>query len=188
MILLRLFIMFFKIGLVSFGGGYAMIPVVEAELNCMGWLSSHEFCNLIAVSEVTPGSVSVNTATFVGYRVAGILGGLFATLGIVMPSLLVVLLTSMLLLKYGNTRSIRTAFMWVKPAVAGLIIVAGVYVAQTCLIDDTALHPLHFAQLFNLKGILVFAVTAYLLKSKKLSIMPLFGLSSLMGILLFYKP
>ncbi len=187
MILLRLFIMFFKIGLVSFGGGYAMIPVVEAELGSMGWLSSQEFCNLIAVSEVTPGSVSVNTATFVGYRVAGILGGLFATLGIVMPSLLVVLLTSVFLLKYGNSRSIRSAFLWVKPAVAGLIIVAGVYVAKTCLFDGTALNPLHFTQLFNLRGILVFAITAYCLKTRKLSIMPLFGLSSLMGIILFYR-
>lgn len=186
MVLKNLFNVFFRIGLVSFGGGYAMIPVIQAEIAQRMWLSPQEFHNLIAVSEVTPGSISINTATFVGYHVAGFLGGLVATLGLVLPSLMVVLLASVLLNRHKDSRSVRTAFLWVKPAVAGLVLVAGMCVAQTCLFNGGALHPLNLAALLNYRGIAVFAVTAYCLRKLKISALPLIGLSSLMGIVLFH--
>jgi chromate transporter len=187
MVLTSLFSVFFKIGLVSFGGGYAMIPVIESEIARRGWLLPQEIDNLIAVSEVTPGSISINAATFVGYRVAGFLGGLVATLGLVFPSLMIVLLAAVFLPRYGDTRSIQSAFKWVKPAVTGLIMVAGALVARTCLIDDHALHPLHFTGLLNYRGILVFLVTAYCIRRRKIPVLPLIGLSSLLGIVLFWR-
>lgn len=188
MVFINLFEVFFRIGLVSFGGGYAMIPVIENAITQRGWLSSQEFCNLIAISEVTPGSISINTATFVGYRVGGFFGGLVATLGLVFPSLLIVLLAAVLLLRYGNSRSIQSAFVWVKPAVTGLVMVAGVFVAKTCLIDDHALHPLHFAALLDYRGLVVFALTAYCVRKLKIPALFLIGASSLMGIALFFRP
>jgi len=185
MVLIDLFTVFFRIGLVSFGGGYSMIPVIDNAIAQRGWLSAQEFYNLIALSEVTPGSISINAATFVGYRVAGFFGGLVAALGLVFPSLLVVLVAAILLLKYGNSRSVQSAFLWVKPAVAGLVIVAGEYVARTCLIDESALHPLHLRGLLDYRGWVIFAVTAYCVRKRKVPALPMIGVSCLMGILLF---
>jgi chromate transporter len=91
MIYLSLLITFFKIGLFSFGGGYAMIPMIEREIESHGWLSPAEFIDIIAIAEMTPGPIAVNSATFVGFKTAGILGGLFATLGVALPSLLLIL-------------------------------------------------------------------------------------------------
>ncbi|HHW27754.1 MAG TPA: chromate transporter [Firmicutes bacterium] len=187
MVFISLFEVFFKIGLVSFGGGYAMIPLIESEIVKRGWLLPQEIDNLVAVSEVTPGSISINTATFVGYRVGGFFGGLVATLGLVFPSLLVVLFAAALLPRFGDSRSIQSAFVWVKPAVIGLIMVAGALVAKTCLIDDHALHPLHFTALLNYRGIAIFLATAYCVRKLKMPTLSLIGLSSLMGIVLFWR-
>ncbi len=163
-----------------------MIPIVQAEMAHRGWLSSHEFGNLIAVSEVTPGSVAINTATFVGYRVAGVLGGLSATLGLVLPSLLVVLLASVLLVRYGNTKALRSAFVWVAPAVVGLVLVAGVYVAETCLFNESALHPFNLRALLNYRALAVFGIAALCLRKLKVPVLPLMALSATLGVVLFY--
>ena len=81
MIYLQLFLSFFQIGLFSFGGGYAMIPLIQHELERHGWMTSNQFVDIIAISQMTPGPLSVNAATFVGYKMAGIAGGMVATLG-----------------------------------------------------------------------------------------------------------
>ncbi|HHY75933.1 MAG TPA: chromate transporter [Firmicutes bacterium] len=185
MVLFELFKVFFKIGLVSFGGGYAMIPVIEKAIAQRGWLSPQEFYNLIALSEVTPGSVSINTATFVGYRVAGFFGGLAATIGLVFPSLMIVLVAAILLLRYRNSRSVQSAFLWVKPAVTGLVWVAGEYVARMCLIDEHALRPLHLRGLLDYRGWVIFAVTLYCIRRRKIPALSMLGMSCLMGIVLF---
>jgi chromate transporter len=185
MVFIDLFTVFFRIGLVSFGGGYAMIPVIENAIAQRGWLSAQEFYNLIAVSEVTPGSISINTATFVGYRVAGFFGGMAATMGLVFPSLLIVLVAAILMIEYGDSRSVQSAFLWVKPAVTGLVIVAGEYVARTCLIDETALHPLHSRGLLDYRGWVIFAVTSYCIRKRKIPALSMIGMSCLMGIVLF---
>ena len=103
MILLELFLTFFEIGALTFGGGYAMIPFVREQVLAHGWLTEEELLNMIAVSESTPGPIAVNMATFVGSEQAGILGSAAATLGVVLPSFLIILIISVLLknfLKY----------------------------------------------------------------------------------------
>ena len=97
MILFELFFTFFKIGALTFGGGYAMIPFVREQVLAHGWLTETELLNMIAVSESTPGPIAVNMATFVGSEEAGVLGAALATIGVVLPSFLIILLISALL-------------------------------------------------------------------------------------------
>jgi chromate transporter len=96
----NVFITFFRIGLLTFGGGYAMIPLMEKEVIAThGWLSQAEFLNIIAIAEMTPGPIAINSATFVGYQVGGIGGATLATLGVVSPSLIIMIIFSHLLVK-----------------------------------------------------------------------------------------
>ena len=111
MILLELFFTFFKIGALTFGGGYAMIPFVREQVLLHGWLTEEELLNMIAVSESTPGPIAVNMATFVGSNEAGILGSIFATLGVVLPSFIIILIISALLKNFLNTcQKLRLTF------------------------------------------------------------------------------
>ena len=98
MIYLELFWTFFKIGAFTFGGGYAMLPLIQAEVESHGWMASADLVNFVAVSESTPGPFAVNISTYVGTELAGIPGGIFATLGVVLPSFLIILLIILLVI------------------------------------------------------------------------------------------
>ncbi|MGL6166832.1 MAG: chromate transporter, partial [Fusobacteriaceae bacterium] len=115
MIFFKLFYVFLKIGFFSFGGGLAMLPMVQKEVYKYGWLSESEFLNIISISQVTPGAISINTATFVGLKMGGILGALSATLGIVVPSLVTILLIALVYEKIKNNPYKEAFFRGVKP-------------------------------------------------------------------------
>ena len=101
MIYLILFLTFFKIGLVSFGGGYAMLPIIQKEIiENHKWISEEDMLDIVAIAESTPGPISVNTATFVGYKVAGVLGSIFATIGLAIPSLVIIFVISFFYQKF----------------------------------------------------------------------------------------
>jgi chromate transporter len=120
-----LFLAFFKIGLFSFGGGYAMLPLIEKEIvTNHHWLTLSQFIDVVAISQVTPGPIAINAATFVGYKTAGILGSIVATLGVVTPSLLIVLTLALLFTKYNSLPSVKAAFQGIRPAVVALIAAA----------------------------------------------------------------
>ena len=126
-ILFDLFITFVKIGLFTFGGGYAMLSVIED--NCVEkkkWITHDDMMNVTVIAESTPGPIAINCATFVGYRQAGILGSIMATAGIVMPSFLVILLISGLLDNFLEIQVVKSAFFGIKCAVGVLIISAAV--------------------------------------------------------------
>lgn len=133
MIYWELFYSFFKIGLFSFGGGYAMLPFIQSEIARHGWLSAQEFIDIIAVSEMTPGPIAVNSATFVGYRCAGVLGGAAATLGVALPSLIIILAVSGLCVRLLCSPFRQRIFYGVRPVVAGLVAAACAFVARTAL-------------------------------------------------------
>lgn len=184
---LRLFITFFKIGLISFGGGYAMIPIIEDAIVKNGWLTPADFYNIIAVSETTPGPIAVNSATFVGYRVAGFFGGISATIGIAMPSLIIIILISTYLFKYKDSKVVENIFGWLRPVITGLIIVAGFHVAKTSLINEGAEMsiPFNISSVFNIKGLIIFGLTAIMLgKTKIHPILAIVG-SGILGVILF---
>lgn len=119
--LLKLFLKFFKIGLFTFGGGYAMIPLVHEVVDA-GWISEAQFENMIGLSEVTPGPIALNMATYVGATSGGFLGGLFATLGVVLPSFIIICIVAKLLSKYSENKYIKSALRGTMCVAIGLII------------------------------------------------------------------
>ena len=136
MMLLSLFWTFFKIGTFTFGGGYAMLPLIQAEVIANGWLDAAEVVNFIAVSESTPGPFAVNMATFVGTRMAGIPGSLCATLGVVLPSFIIILIVAKCFQKFKESRVIRGVMSGLRPAVVGLIGSARISVGQTVFFPE----------------------------------------------------
>lgn len=124
MIYLELFWAFFKTGLFTFGGGYAMLPLIQAEVLAHGWLSAEDIVNFIAVSESTPGPFAVNISTYVGRVTAGIGGAACATLGVVLPSFLVILIVARFYDRFRRSRIVEGAMSGLRPAVIGLIAAA----------------------------------------------------------------
>lgn len=131
MTLLDLFFTFFKIGAFTFGGGYAMLPFVQQEVLAHRWMSLDELVDFIAVSESTPGPFAINTATFVGSRVAGFTGAVLATLGVIMPSFLIILAIARAYEKFRENAAVKSVMSGLKPAVVGLIGAAVLTVAAS---------------------------------------------------------
>ena len=124
--ILKLFLTFFKIGLFTFGGGYAMISQIKEQVvDRFGWLTDDELLEVIAIAESTPGPIAINMATFVGYKKKGVLGSFFATLGVVLPSMIIIYTISLFLDKFMTNKYVANAFFGIKCAVAFLIIKAG---------------------------------------------------------------
>ena len=125
--LLNLFWTFFKIGLFTFGGGYAMVAVIEREIvEKRKYIGQEEFLDLIAIAESTPGPIAVNSATYIGYKLGGVLGSFFATLGVVLPSFLIIFIISFFYEKFLALEYVSYAFKGIQACVAFLIISAGI--------------------------------------------------------------
>lgn len=125
-LILNLFLTFFKIGLFTFGGGYAMISILEHEfVERKKWIESSEFYDLLAIAESTPGPIAINSATFIGYKTAGVLGSVFATLGVVLPSLIIIYLISLFFDAFLGITLVSYAFKGIQACVAYLIFRAG---------------------------------------------------------------
>ena len=124
--LLKLFLCFFEIGLFSFGGGYAAVPLIQAMVvERYHWLSVSEFINLITIAEMTPGPIVINAATFVGMKIDGFTEAIFTTLGSVMPSFIIVLILSWLYKKYKGLSIVKSILKRIRPLVVAMILSAG---------------------------------------------------------------
>ena len=134
MIYLELFLSFFRIGLFSFGGGYAALPLIsEQVVTQKAWLTMEQFTDLLTISQMTPGPIALNASTFVGTQVAGVLGAIVATLGCVTPSCIIVLLLALLYYRYKNLSAMQNVLFGLRPAVVSLIASAGVGILLTAL-------------------------------------------------------
>ena len=123
--ILTLFLTFFKIGLFTFGGGYAMIPFIQKEIvEKHGWITDDDILDIFAIAESTPGPIAVNSATFVGWRVAGFFGAALATFGVVVPSFIIILLISFLLTNFANIEVVKYAFEGIRAGVLALLVKA----------------------------------------------------------------
>lgn len=132
MIYLQLFLSFLQIGLFSFGGGYAAMPLIQAQIvDAHGWLTMSEFTDLITISQMTPGPIAVNSATFVGINIAGIPGAIVATIGCILPSCVIVTFLAKLYLKYRTMDLLQGVLNALRPAVVALIASAGVSILLT---------------------------------------------------------
>ena len=132
MIYFQLFLSFFQIGLFSFGGGYAAMPLIQGQVvQGHGWLSMSEFTDLVTISQMTPGPIAVNSATFVGIKIAGIPGALAATFGCILPSCILVTLLAKLYLKYREMAMLQGILHSLRPAVVAMIGSAGISILVT---------------------------------------------------------
>ena len=123
MLYLQLFYTFFKIGLFGFGGGYAMLSMIQGEVvTRYGWLTSQEFTDIVAISQMTPGPIGINSATYVGFTATGsVWGSIIATLAVVLPSFILMLAISKFFLKYQKHPVVEAVFSGLRPAVVGLL-------------------------------------------------------------------
>ena len=121
MIYWELFYTFFKIGLFTFGGGYAMLPLIQEEVIAHNWIPMEDLINFIAVSESTPGPFAINMATYVGTQMGGLLGGVCTTLGVVLPSFIIILIVAKIFEQFKKNKYVKGAMSGLKPAAVGLI-------------------------------------------------------------------
>lgn len=182
MILLELFGTFFKIGLFSFGGGYAMIPLISDEIARNGWMLEEEFVRIIGIAEMTPGPIAVNSATFVGYQTAGVLGSLCATVGVALPSLLIILSISAFFFKNMSHPIMKGAFKGIKPVVAGLIVSAAVIITKATLFQEGHVG----FEFLQIEVLVIIGILLLILRRVKLHPIMLIGVSAGLGCLTMF--
>ena len=167
MIYLQLFLSFLQIGLFSFGGGYAAMPLVQGQVvTAHGWLSMSEFTDLITISQMTPGPIAVNSATFVGIKIAGIPGALIATLGCILPSCIIVTVIAKLYLKYREMDMLQGVLNSLRPAVVAMIASAGISILITAFWGSSASIALA-GKKWSL--VVIFAICVVLLQKVKMN-------------------
>ena len=185
MIYLQLFWEFFKIGLFAVGGGMATLPFLERLASSSGWFGHDLIIDMIAVSEATPGPIGINMATYVGCNVAGVGGGIVATLGEVLPAVLIVTAVSRSLEKFRGSRAVEDAFYGLRPAVTGLIAAAGIGVMEKCIftLDAYALSGSP-ADLVDIRKVVFFVLVFIGVKKLKWHPTVFIAISALVGIAL----
>lgn len=167
MIYLQLFFSFLQIGLFSFGGGYAAMPLIQGQVVTLhGWLTISEFTDLITISQMTPGPIAVNSATFVGLKIAGIPGAVVATAGCILPSCIIVTILARLYLKYRNLDLLQGVLKSLRPAVVAMIASAGILILKNAFWGS--------AESISLTGtewsmVLIFGICVLLLQKTKMN-------------------
>lgn len=191
MIYIELFLTFLKIGAVSFGGGYGMISLIREEVLSYGWLTEGELINFIAVAESTPGPVAVNMATFVGSSQGGILGALTATVGVVLPSFVIILIIAALLKNILKYAGVQAFLGGLRPAVAALILSTAAIMFLSSLFGITTAYS---APSTEWRGIIIFVILAAisavyrLIRKKSFSPIALILIAGVCGVLFYYLP
>lgn len=185
MIYLQLFWEFLKIGLFAVGGGMATLPFLRELAERTGWYSQSLITDMIAISESTPGPIGINMATYVGCNVAGVAGGIIATMGELIPALIIVVIISKSLERFRSSHIVSDAFYGLRPAVTGLIAAAGIGVAQVAMVHmDIFRETGNFLDLVDIKK-LVWCVLVFIgiRTLKKWSPVAFIGISAVVGIL-----
>lgn len=189
MIYLQLFLTFLEIGAVAFGGGYAMIPLMRDNVLAHGWLSEAEILNMIAVAESTPGPIAVNMATFVGASQGGLLGSAVATLGVVLPAFVIMLVIAALLKNFLEYKGVKAVMRCIRPCAVALILGTSVTLFMSTILGikggiKNGINP-------DIKGLillaLIFAISFAIqkIKGKKPSPILMIGISALLGIVFY---
>lgn len=180
----KLFLVFFKIGAFTFGGGYAMLPIIEREVvKNKKWVEPEEFVDVLAICQSAPGAIAVNSAVFIGYKTGGVLGSLAALLGTALPSFLIILIIAMFFLSFNDNPYVQAAFKGIRPAVFSLILAAVIKLGKSAkinlkniyipiivfvLVVVLKFHPISIVVLAATGGILYYKYFEKTLKSKGL--------------------
>ena len=189
MIYLQLFYTFFLIGLFTFGGGYAMIPMIQEQVVGNGWISEKALLDFIAISEVTPGPFAINISTFVGNSVGGIFGAICATVGVILPSLIIIIIVAIVMKKLIGNRFMQGALTGVKPIVLALILstaillfIKVIFFNGNAIKGDLQFDIKSLTLLIMLGGFLIIYKKT---KKKSLGAIKLLGLAALFGLIIF---
>jgi chromate transporter len=185
--LLNLFWIFFKIGLFTFGGGYAMIPLIESELVGGGYITADLLYDFIGIAESTPGPIAINMATFIGMDQVGLLGAFAATLGVVLPSFIIILLIATFGSKFLKSNFVTNAFVGLTPAVIGLIFSVAITLIVRAIFPNISFDTFVFDfSIFNYRGLIVLIIVViYSFFFKKVSPIRIILLSSILGMIVY---
>lgn len=185
MIYLLLYVEFFKVGLFTIGGGLAALPFLYELADKYQWFTQADVTNMIAISQSTPGPIGINAATYFGYEMAGVLGGVIATLGVISPSLIIVLIVARFMDRFKKNRLVQDAFTGIRPAVAALITMAFWAVFELSVLNIDGFWPgWNWGQLVQPAALVLFVVSLVLmLKFKKHPVVYIAG-GALVGMLI----
>ena len=181
--LLELLTTFFLIGAFTFGGGYAMLPLIQEAVLNKNWISQEQLVNFVAVAESTPGPFAVNIATYIGIQKAGLLGAVFATLGVVLPSFIVILIIATIFEKFKSSKIVKGIMSGLKPAVIGLILSAAISIGKTAFIPE-GFEKIDLYQFITCA--IIFVVAFFLEFKKKLHPILVISASAILGIIFGY--
>jgi chromate transporter len=190
MLYLTLFLEFLKIGLFTFGGGYAMIPLIKEAVLKHNWLSEAQFLNMIGVSEVTPGPIAINMATYVGSTQAGFFGALLCTIGVVLPAFIIMLLISILLKRYMKNKYVQSALGGIKFVAVALIMASALTIFADVLFPYSLNNGLTITPNFIAIKIFILVVAGYfllkILLKKKPGPISIIIMSAIVGLMVNY--
>ena len=171
-IIFKLFFSFLKIGAFSFGGGYAMLPFIQREIvTTNNWISMPEFMDVIGISQMTPGPIAINSATFVGYKIQGVCGSLAATLGVITTSFILVSIISKVLAKFKNSVVVKSALLGMRPVLIALILSAFLELAKESYLD--------------FKSIVITMIIGGLLLTKKVHPILVIVIAAILGVIFY---
>ena len=186
MIYLQLFYEFFKIGLFAIGGGMATVPFLQEISAKTGWFTQAQLTDMIAISESTPGPIGINMATYVGYTTAGIAGGIIASLGLMMPPLIIVLTIARLLSRFRESALVESAFYGLRPASVGLVASAGLSVILLSMFNiDLWKQTGWILDLIDIKSVILAAALLFL--TRKIKAHPIIFLAGSAAIGIIFK-
>ncbi len=188
MIFLELFMVFFGVGLFTFGGGYAMVPILKTEVLSRGWMSETLFIDFISISESTPGPLAINMATFIGTEMGGILGAVVATTAMILPSLIIITLIAAIFTKIVNHPITQSILSGIKPVIIALIATTLIFLLRSLIFPtagDDRLADIDWRYLTLLFDLGTFYFGIRFIKKKAPNPMVLIGISAALGILVF---
>lgn len=184
MIYIQLVLEFFKIGLFAVGGGLATLPFLIALTFKYSWFDQSMLADMLAVSESTPGPMGVNIATYAGFHSGGVLGGIVATLGLVAPSIIIIIVIAKFLDKFKENKYVEAVFNGLRPSVVGLIAVAGFEVIKIALLNIELYEVTHnITDILYIKGIILFIILFYAIRKFKKHPVVYIGIAALIGII-----
>lgn len=183
MIYLQLFLSFLQIGAFSFGGGYAAMPLIQNQVvDLHHWLSLSEFTDLVTISQMTPGPIAVNSATFVGIKIAGIPGAIVATLGCILPACIIVTIIAWLYLKYRNMKSLQVVLSTLRPAVVSLIATAGLTIIISAIFGELGIS----INTIKIQMVVIFGICMFLLMKWKMNPIFIMVLAGILNVIQYF--
>jgi chromate transporter len=183
MVVIKLFYVFFKIGMFAFGGGYVILPMIYQEIQLFDLMSVNDFSDVVALSQMTPGPIAINAATFVGYKSAGFWGACAATIGVTLPAFFIMLIIIAFINKFKESEIVQAILKGIRPATVGMIATAVIFFSEASIVKKEFFTLQVFQNpliLINIKACIIFALT--IVGSKKFKIGPI-ALTILAGIL-----